>query len=309
MNNIPIDERVLSAWLRAGYLDKGRLYPTLKGTPQGGVISPLIMNMTLDGLEETAIRALPPYGQVRHLVHTIRYADDFVITARTQAMLTDKIVPAVRAFLVRRGLKLCEEKTRIVRVEKGFDFLGQHIRRYPNGKVLMQPTRNALQGLQARVRQILKAHGGEDTYSMIRRLNQVIRGWCNYHRYFCGTRTFNRFDKWLFYRLKHWLHRRHPNKGRRWIMKNYYRYHHGTVWSFFASRKAGDGSREHIDLHKAGWTGIVRHVKIRAESNPYDTAWSDYFQKRGLVRNRRRVARGSKCLVGERGSLSDRSGS
>jgi RNA-directed DNA polymerase len=309
MANIPIDRRMLCAWLKAGYLHKGSLYPTLKGTPQGGVISPLMMNMSLDGLEETASRALPPYGQVRHLVHTIRYADDFIITARNEAMLKDKIVPAVRAFLAERGLKLSEEKTRIVRIEQGFDFLGQHIRRYPNGKVLMQPTRNAQQGLRAKVRQIIKAHGGADTYSMIRRLNQSIRGWCNYHRYFCATRTFNRFDKWLFYRLKHWLHRRHPNKGRRWIMKNYYRYNHGTVWSFFASRKAADGSKGHIDLYKAGWTGIVRHVKIRAEANPYDAACSDYFEKRRLPRNRQRAARGSKRLVEEYGSPYDRGGS
>jgi RNA-directed DNA polymerase len=308
MGTIPIDRKVLSAWLKAGYLDRGTLYPTLRGTPQGGVISPLIMNMTLDGLEETAIRALPPYGQVRHLVHTIRYADDFIVTARHEAMLSDKILPALRAFLAKRGLKLSEEKTRIVRIEQGFDFLGQHIRRFPSGKVLIQPTRKALQGVQARVRQILKAHSGTDTYSMIRRLNQSIRGWCNYHRMFCATRVFNRFDKWLFYRLKHWLHQRHPNKGRHWIMKTYYRVHDGTAWSFCARRTARNGRKEHIDLHRASRTGIVRHVKVRAKANPYDPACSDYFAKRRLPHNRQRAARGSKAFVGEYGSPKDTGG-
>lgn len=283
VQNIPVDRKILSQWLNAGYFDNGKLYPTLKGTPQGGVISPLLMNMTLDGLERVVKKSVPwslPGTNFRTGVKVIRYADDFVITAKTKELLTDKVLPAVKAFLIERGLRLSEEKTRIIQIQEGFDFLGQHIRKYKNGKLIIKPTRKALQGLQAKVKLILKAHRGNDAWNMIQRLNQTIRGWCNYHRNHCASRTFHWFDSWLFYIIKSWLHKRHPDKGLRWIMKKYYRYYRNSRWSFHVSKRTSNGKREYRDLMKAGWIHIVRHVKIRADANPYDKEWNDYFDKR-----------------------------
>lgn len=308
MENIPIDRKILIQWLKSGFIDKGTLYPTLKGTPQGGVISPLLMNMTLDGLERTAKRSVPwyiPGTGHRTGVNVIRYADDFVITGKTKELLENNVIPAIRKFLVERGLRLSEEKTRIVRIEQGFDFLGQQIRKVPNGKLLIRPAHKALQGLQAATKQIIEAHRGEDAWSMIRRLNQIIRGWCNYHRHACASRTFQVFDHWLFWTIKNWLHRRHPNKGRHWLRRKYYRYHHGNQWSFYATKKQSDGTTLYMDLLKAGWTRIVRHVKIRAEANPYNPAWNGYFTNRQAPNNRFGRAKGSRSLFEEYGLPKD----
>jgi RNA-directed DNA polymerase len=283
MKHVPIDRKMLAQWLKAGYLEKGELYPTLKGTPQGGIISPLLMNMTLDGLERTAKRAAPwyvPGTKLRSGINVIRYADDFIITGKTRELLEQRVRPAVVAFLAERGLTLSEEKTRITRIEEGFDFLGQRVRKYPTGKYNSRPTRKSLEALQDAVRGTLKEHRGDDAWPMIGRLNQTIRGWCNYHRHANSYPIFTWFDNWMFGELRRWLHRRHPNKGRWWTMGKYFRRQGTRRWTFHAIRKLPDGTKEIRDLLVAGRTCLSRHVKIQAEANPYDSAWKDYFANR-----------------------------
>jgi len=286
MEHIPLDKTMLSSWLRAGYLDKGKLYPTLRGTPQGGIISPLIMNMTLNGLESCAKKAAPwyvPGTKQRAGINVIRYADDFVVTSKSRQVLEECVLPAIKAFLKERGLVLSKEKTRIVHIEEGFDFLGQKIGKY-NGKFLITPTRKAMQGLQAKIRQILQEHKGGDVWSMIGRLNRTITGWCNYHRHSCSSKAFNQFDSWLFWTIKYWLHQRHTNKRLRWIRKKYYRNASGRQWTFYAVRKGNNGKKEYKDLVKAGRIHIIRHVKIRAKANPFDPDWINYFIKRSRMK-------------------------
>jgi RNA-directed DNA polymerase len=283
LENIPVDKKVLKQWLSAGFLDKGELFPTLKGTPQGGIISPVLMNMTLDGLEKAVKAGVPFYCKgttLKNGVMAIRYADDFIVSAKDRNLLVEKVLPSLKAFLAKRGLTLSEEKTRITSINNGFDFLGQHVRKYNNGKLIIQPTRKAMQGLQSAARHILEAQCVQDNYSMIRRINQLIRGWCNYHRHVCSSKAFSWFDTWLHFEIRRWLHRRHPNKGRLWIKKKYFRPHRTIRWSFFAEKKFPDGRKIYRNLIKAQWTHIVRHVKIQANANPYDPAWYDYFAKR-----------------------------
>ena len=285
LDNIPIDKKVIQQWLHAGFLDNGNLYPTLKGTPQGGIISPLLMNMTLDGLERIVRKSVPwnmPQSNARTGVRVIRYADDFVITGKTRELLEQRVLPAIRTYLAERGLTLSHEKTKITQISEGFDFLGQHMRKHKNGKLITTPTRTSVQGLQIAIRTILKAHNSDSTWAMIRRLNQTIRGWCNYHRHVCSSRTFRWIDSWIFWEIKRWLHRRHPNKGRRWIMKQYYRLHEKCRWTFHAVNKRIDGKNRVRILMKARQTKIVRHVKIQAQANPFDPDWTDYFLKRKL---------------------------
>lgn len=280
LNNTPIDKKMLEEWLKSGFFDKGKLFPTLRGTPQGGIISPLLMNMTLDGLEMAAKKSVPwnmPRSNARTGVHVIRYADDFVITGKTKELLELRVKPAITAFLAKRGLTLSEEKTRIIRIDEGFDFLGQHLRKYKNGKLIITPSRKSVQGLMDNLRSILNDHQGDDAWSMIRRLNLTIQGWCNYHRHACSSRIFRWIDSWLFWEIKRWLHRRHPNKGRRWIMNKYYRRINNSRWNFHAVATDTNGERVYKDLIKASRTRIVRHVKIRAEANPFDPAYTDYF--------------------------------
>ena len=297
LENIPMDRKILAQWLNAGYVDNGRLYPTLKGTPQGGIISPVLMNMTLDGLEREIKRSVPIYFPgtgTRNGINVVRYADDFIITGKRKEMLEDTVLPVVKSFLRIRGLRLSEEKTRIVEIEQGFTFLGQLVRKVPNGKMLIRPTLKAVKGLQANVKRIIKAHSGEDTASMIRRLNPVIRGWANYHRHVCSSQIFTKFDTWLFWTIKRWLHKRHPNKGKKWLMKNYYRTRKGNKWTFHAKEKLNNGAINYIDLYNASWTNIVRHIKVKALANPYNPKWNEYFDKRLLQRFRTLPATGSK---------------
>lgn len=287
LDNVPIDRKVLLQWLKAGFLDKGKLYPTLRGTPQGGVISPVIMNMTLDGLEKAVRRSVPfniKGTNRRNGVCTIRYADDFVITGKVREHLEQRVLPAVSSFLAQRGLTLSQEKTRIVRIQQGFDFLGQHVRKHTNGALIIKPTRKAVQGMQASARRILKAHAGDSAWSMIRHLNQSIRGWCNYHRHANSSRIFRWFDSWLFWEIKRWLHRRHPNKGRRWIMKRYYCRHKGYAWTFHETARNSRGKLETRYLTRASLTNIVMHIKIKGDANPHDPSWTDYFHNRRLHR-------------------------
>ena len=185
--------------------------------------------------------------------------------------------PEVESFLQRRGLRLSEEKTRMVRIQKGFDFLGQHLRKYENGTVLVTPSRQAVRNLMDALRQTLTAHRGDSVWGLIRHLNQQLRGWCNYHRYACSKRTFGWVDTWLFWEIRRWLRKRHPNKGRRWVQRRYYTRH---TWVFHETRRNARGKPETRSLLTAGRTSIVRHIKIRSDANPFDPRFVDYFVKR-----------------------------
>lgn len=287
MNNIPLDKKMLRAWLKAGYWESGKLYPTLQGTPQGGVISPPIMNMTLDGLEQTVAAALPTRHQLGRspAVHVVRYADDFIITGCSKELLEETVMPAIRSFLAKRGLNLSQEKTRITRIEDGFDFLGFNLRKYNNGKLLIRPTKDSVKGIIGKVRQIIKSHRGNDTWTLIRALNPVIRGWANFYRPVCSSQSFAQVDNAIFKNLWNWVRRRHEHKGKRWSRQKYFRRHRTSSWSFFGTRTRPDGTKVYLDLYKAGWTQIVRHVPIRANANPFDPSWRAYFRTRKLRRS------------------------
>ena len=218
LNNILIDRKILRAWLKAGYIDKGKLYPTKDGTPQGGIISPLLANMTLDGLE-SAIRNAVPAGSK---VNVIRYADDFIVTGKSKELLRDKVMPAINCFLSERGLTLSGEKTKITRIEDGFDFLGQSLRKYGD-KYLPTPSKSSVKAIIAKTRSVIKAHSGANAWKLIQTLNPIIRGWANYHHHICSKRTFAYVDSRIFRQIWNWAARRHKTKGGRWIMERYFR--------------------------------------------------------------------------------------
>jgi RNA-directed DNA polymerase len=146
LNHILMDRKILQAWLSAGYMDKGKFYPTKAGTPQGGIASPVLANMTLDGLESVIKKAVPRGSKV----HVIRYADDFIVTGRSKEVLQEKVQPVIRSFLSGRGLSLSGEKTKITRIEDGFDFLGQHLRKHGE-KLIITPSKSSVQGVIAKI--------------------------------------------------------------------------------------------------------------------------------------------------------------
>ena len=202
------------AWL----LGKGRLLRTREGTPQGGIISPVLANLTLDGMEKAIRSRIKP----RHdQVNFIRYADDFVVTARTKETLETMVKPAVVAFLAERGLELSEQKTTITHIQTGFNFLGQNVRKYRN-KLVIKPAKEGLKALVQKTRECIKGCVGQTAQTLINKLNPMIRGWANYHRYVCSAEAFWTAERIIQDQLYRWARRTHPHKSYGWLKRKYF---------------------------------------------------------------------------------------
>lgn len=278
LKHIPMDKVVLRRWLKAGFIDNGTLFATEAGTPQGGIISPVIANMTLDGLEAAVDASVGPTPRARRpfKVNVNRYADDFVVTGVSKEILEHNVLPAIRQFLIDRGLELSEEKTRVTHIADGFDFLGQNVRKY-GGKLLIKPANKNVKALLEKVREIVKQNRSATQTNLILQLNPVIRGWAMYHRHVVSKSCFTSIDAHIWQLLWKWAMRRHPNKGTGWVKHRYFRVEGHRTWAFTARTK----DRGVIRLFRATMISIVRHVKIRGQANPFDPAWSSYFARRG----------------------------
>ena len=185
--------------------------------------------------------------------------------------------PLVEQFLQQRGLKLSPTKTVITHVEKGFDFLGQNVRRYPNGKLLIKPSKKNVKTFLDGIRGTIKAALGMSAADLIDQLNPKIRGWANYHRHVVSKRTFARVDYSIFHRLWRWARRRHPKKSSTWLKEKYYERNRGRNWCFFGERYDDEGQSSKAWLYHASSTPIKRHIKVKGEANPYDPAYETYF--------------------------------
>jgi RNA-directed DNA polymerase len=274
-DHIPMDKSILRKWLAAGYMEEGVVYPTEAGTPQGGIASPALANMALDGLEEIARRAAPRNQKV----HVVRYADDFIITGASKEVLETKVKPAIVTFLKERGLELSDEKTRITHIDDGFDFLGFNVRKYA-GKLLIKPSKAAIKSFLERIRKIIKANVATKTEDLIRQFNSKLMGWANYFRHVVAKKTFGRVDAQMFRALIAWIDRRHPNKSARWKRQRYFRSEGRRNWVFFASIRDASGKVTCLDLFQSASVPITRHIKIQAQATPYDPAFTDYFARR-----------------------------
>ncbi len=274
-DNIPMDKSILRQWLSAGYIEKGLFYTTKEGTPQGGIASPTLANMALDGLEETIKRATKGCRKINF----VRYADDFIVTSDRRDVLDNKVKPAIIAFLQERGLLLSEEKTKITHIESGFDFLGFNVRKY-DGKLLIKPAKKNVKSLLDKVRQIVKSNGTSKTELLIYQLNSVLRGWANYFRHVVSKKIFSYIDEQLFWILGRWMHRRHSNKSWSWRFKRYYHSIGQNNWRFFSRIRKPDGSLAIVDLLRVDATPIKRHIKIQSCATPYDPAFIEYFSCR-----------------------------
>lgn len=275
--HIPMDRAILRKWLKAGFIEKYAYYPTDEGTPQGGIASPVLANMTLDGLESELRKQFPKSRKAQ--VNLVRYADDFIITGKTREVLEEEVRPLVERFLNQRGLELSKEKTHISRIEDGFDFLGQNVRKY-NGKLIIKPANKNVHAFLQKVRNIIEANATATAGSLIVRLNPVIQGWANYHRHVCSKQTYKDVDRAIFEKLWYWARRRHRGKSRRWIKAKYFKSVGRRNWVFSGTTKRPDGKNQVVHLRSASYTPIRRHVKVRREANPYDPEWETYFEHR-----------------------------
>lgn len=273
--HIPMDRVVLSKWLKAGFIEQKEWFPTDSGTPQGGIASPTLANMTLDGLEEAATSAAPKGCKV----NVVRYADDFIVTGITKEILEQKVLPAITEFLRERGLQISPEKTRITHIDQGFDFLSFNIRKY-SGKLLIKPSRKSIKSFLDKARETIKANANSKTEYLLWQLNPQIRGWANYFRFSVAKRTFKFVDDCIFDSLMCWIRRRHPTKTGEWKRRRYFRRHRLRTWVFFTKVKNKANKTEFLDLCLASDIPILRHIRIKAKAHPYDDAYDKYFESR-----------------------------
>lgn len=276
--HVPLDRVIVKKWLKAGYMESGQLFPTEAGTPQGGIISPVLANIALDGLEqelETRFGKKNTKASYKTKVNYVRYADDFVITGISKELLEDEVKPIVEAFMAERGLTLSAEKTLITHVSEGFDFLGQNIRQY-GGKLLIKPAHKNLKQFLAKIRQVVKDNKTAPAWLLIDMLNPMIRGWANYHRHIVAKEIFNYVDYRIWKLLWQWCKRRHQNRRKRWIKAKYFKRVEKRNWVFAEQYPSG----KLATLLYAADTPIKRHTKIKAEANPYLPEFETYYEQR-----------------------------
>jgi RNA-directed DNA polymerase len=266
LKNIPMEKQVLKQWLKAGFIDKHTFNSTKAGTPQGGIASPVLANMTLDGIEELL------EAKFKEEVKFIRYADDFVITGRTKELLELGVKPIIEKFLAERGLKLSATKTRVTHIDEGFDFLGQNVRKY-KGKLLIKPSPASIKKFTRKVLRSIKENKSAKTVSLISLLNPILRGWGNYHRHVVSKECFKRIDYIIWRAIWRWANRRHPTKSVGWVKEKYFE---ERTWRLFATNER----KKTIYLFRLFSIPIRRHPKILSKANPYDPKYRRYFEER-----------------------------
>ena len=284
--NVPMNKRILKQWLKSGVIDRGHLHRTELGTPQGGVISPTLANLTLNGLEPGLEQHLKTQlkfrGFQKSKVNVVRYADDFVITGASPELLDQVVRPWVEQFLRERGLSLSQTKTRLVHIRDGFDFLGWNFRKYGT-KLLIKPSLKNVKAFYGKVSEIIRSSLSTPTAQLVRRLNPILQGWANYHKGVVAKATFSHLDHLLYWRLMRWGQRRHPRKSKKWIWERYWP-KHDTRHVFTGVERDKDRRIVHRSLLSMAGVDIVRHIKVKGAYNPFDPKW---FIESEILRKRR----------------------
>jgi len=300
LTHIPMDKTILSTWLKAGYMDKSALYATEDGTPQGGIISPVLANMALDGLERILRKKYPHSGRralqgKKKQGNLIRYADDFLITGLSKEVLEDDITPLVTDFLQERGRKLSEEKTSITPIEDGCDFLGPNVRQ-DKGHFLTRPSKKNVPAFLPRLRKVIKDNKQAPASWLITQRNPTIRGWANFHRHAAAKETVVHVDTAIFKALWRWARRRHPKKGKRWVADRDFGRLDKRSWRFFGTAKDHQGQTIHTWLCLASATPVTRCTKMKGDCHPYDPAWEISREERLGVKMEKTL-RGRRTLL------------
>ena len=290
LDNIPMDKGILSKWLKAGYMEAGSFHETGAGTPQGGIISPVLANMALDGLhqklKELAVRKgkISTYRLPRLKIRFVRYADDFIASGYSKEFIEEKVLPLIKEFLSERGLELSVEKTKITHITEGFDFLGFHIRKYADGKLITHPSDKSCKNLREKVSEILRKMRTAKSVDVVHALNPILRGWAQYYKGTAAAKTFRTMDWWLWHKLFRWGRRRHPHKGKRWVINKYYdrRENRSSQKAYVFFGTEIDGRRNFI--YCLTEQPIRRHNPILASANPFDPEYEQYFENRQTQR-------------------------
>lgn len=278
LDHIPMNKQILRKWLKAGVIFKGKFRDTTAGTPQGGIISPTLANMALNGLESGLrqhLRAVLGVEKARRQkINIARYADDFVITGPSKEAFESRVRPWVEQFLAQRGLTLSAGKTRVAHIDDGFDFLGWNFRKY-SGKLLIKPSAKNVQTFYRTAREAVTANKTVKQEELIRLLNPKLRGWALYHRHVVAKVAYGQMKDRIFWLLWRWCRRRHPNKAPTWVKRRYFQTIGNRRW-VFATKAAAPGKNECAELFSVSHVPIKRHVLIKGTYNPYDPGWEMY---------------------------------
>ncbi|GAB2710495.1 group II intron reverse transcriptase/maturase [Kitasatospora kifunensis] len=265
----------IQSWLRAGVMEQGTYAHVTEGTPQGGVISPLLLNIALHGMGE-AIGGNLPAGSDRNSPSLIRYADDFVVLCFTEEEVYERKAE-LASWLSPRGLAFNEEKTRVVHLSEGFDFLGFNVRRY-NGKMLIKPSKDAVQRVKRKIKATIREHRGWPAEKLAGALSPLVRGWSTYYRHVVSKETFSLLDNFMYGALRRWAKYCNPRKSYRCIREQY--------WGRFEESRNAEwvfGSQAR-HLPKFAWTPIVRHVMVKGNSSRDDPELESYWKNRARKR-------------------------
>jgi RNA-directed DNA polymerase len=283
LNNIPMDKVMLRKWLECGFVFNKQLFPTEEGTPQGGIISPTLANMTLDGLQKILAdkykRRTIKGKHYSPMVNLIRYADDFIITSENREVLETEIKPLITEFLAERGLTLSEEKTVITNINDGFDFLGFNIRKFKN-QILTKPSKKSQKRFLEKVRTTIKSNKACKQESLIRLLNPMITGWGNYYQHGATRDAFHWADHQIFNALWQWAKRRHSKKGKRWIADKYWHVAKGNGWHFTSYFKKPKGKLDSLTVKNLSNIHFIQYTQIKGDANPFDPEYDKYFDQR-----------------------------
>jgi RNA-directed DNA polymerase len=284
IGSVPRGE-LIKEWLKAGFIDRKTFNPTETGTPQGGVISPLLANIGLHGLEEYINNINPKLG-------IIRYADDFVVTAKDKESL-EVILIQIKQWLSQRGLEISTEKTRIVDINDGFDFLGFNLRQY-KGKLIIKPQKEKVLAFCKKVGKFLSERKTATQEDIIETINPILRGFANYYRGVVSKETFSYIENRVWHYLYRWAKRRHPNKSKKWVFDRYFGSFRGRHGTFMCKGTDRTGKEKLHILYDISSIPIVRHIKVKGNSSPDDPSLKEYWDNRSIKNGKQYWAKGSK---------------
>jgi RNA-directed DNA polymerase len=271
---------LVEQWLKAGVVEKEMLIPTEEGTPQGGVVSPVLLNIALHGLEDAAgVRYRKLGNEAAQTVEgcpvLVRYADDLLAICHSRQQ-AEQVRAQLAEWLEPRGLAFNEDKTRIVHLSEGVDFLGFNVRRYPNGKLLIKPSKTAVKRIRQRFSSEMRALNGANALAVIRTINPIARGWATYYRSVVSKDVFATVDNHLWKLTYKWALRAHPNKSKGWVKARYF----GEFNRSRADRWVFGDRDSGAYLIRTTWTKIVRHQMVKGTSSPDDATLEHYWAMR-----------------------------
>ncbi|WP_238919215.1 group II intron reverse transcriptase/maturase [Clostridium sp. YIM B02555] len=283
LDNFPYKKTIVE-WLKAGYIDNEVFNETITGTPQGGIISPLLANIALHGMEEELgvryKKSTQGYYLDSNSIGIVKYADDFVILCKTKEeakSMYDRLKP----YLEKRGLALADEKTKVTHISDGFDFLSFNVRQYKTirGMVLLiKPSKDSVKKAKQKIKEVFIKYRGKQIGIIINKLNPIIRGIGNYWSSSVSKETFKAIDYYIWTKVKRYLKVLHPNKPWKWIIKKYFSKDiHGISTSKWLLT---DKSVKNCQLIKMMWIPIIRYKLIKYKNSPDDKTLEEYFMKR-----------------------------